>query len=249
MASAEPPPPGLAAHLYEEQDWAACRVEALRELHQTPNDHPLLLIRSLSELHLGGDPSASLLKLIPASGPPDDVALQAHAALAGIFMKNAQWSDAFRHSLIVFQSATNVALCRTAAGQLDDLLRRDPDFNAQAPGLSAQLATARPLWQDAGATNRTALSGRPAEWIVQFYRSEIGPAVGQRCPLVPSCSIYALQALQKHGALGIALTADRLVREPAVVAGEPAIASPGRRYLVHPDPLEKHDGWMHDNAP
>lgn len=37
---------------------------------------------------------------------------------------------------------------------------------------------------------------------VRFYRIFISPMLGQNCRFYPSCSAYALEALEKHGVLG-----------------------------------------------
>ncbi|MFZ9087515.1 MAG: membrane protein insertion efficiency factor YidD [Pontimonas sp.] len=45
------------------------------------------------------------------------------------------------------------------------------------------------------------------------YRKVISPLYGQVCRYYPSCSLYALRAIQYHGALrGIGLSAWRVVR-------------------------------------
>ena len=84
---------------------------------------------------------------------------------------------------------------------------------------------------------------RPALWAVGFYRQQVRPALGQRCSLTPSCSQYGVEALHSHGLLGLAMIADRGVREPAVVA---ARANPVRAQgrTKYSDPLRDHDGWM-----
>lgn len=61
---------------------------------------------------------------------------------------------------------------------------------------------------------------RPALWprqalmgLVQGYRLLLKPWLGNACRFEPSCSAYALQALERHGALhGGALTGWRLLR-------------------------------------
>jgi len=37
--------------------------------------------------------------------------------------------------------------------------------------------------------------------IVLFYRKRISPMSAPKCRFVPTCSAYALEALEKHGAL------------------------------------------------
>jgi hypothetical protein len=49
--------------------------------------------------------------------------------------------------------------------------------------------------------------------IVRAYRIFLSPWLGSACRFEPTCSVYALQALQAHGAAGGSyLTAARLMR-------------------------------------
>jgi len=49
--------------------------------------------------------------------------------------------------------------------------------------------------------------------LVQGYRLLLSPWLGSACRFEPTCSLYALQALQRHGALaGTYLTLRRLGR-------------------------------------
>ena len=45
----------------------------------------------------------------------------------------------------------------------------------------------------------------PLAWIfslpVRFYRLFISPGLGSNCRYQPTCSAYALESLQKHGAI------------------------------------------------
>lgn len=36
--------------------------------------------------------------------------------------------------------------------------------------------------------------------LIKFYQKYLSPLKGTKCPYVPSCSGYGLQAIQKHGA-------------------------------------------------
>ncbi len=51
---------------------------------------------------------------------------------------------------------------------------------------------------------------------IGFFQNFTSPIDGPRCPMTPTCSAYALHALERHGpALAIMLTVDRLLREEA----------------------------------
>ncbi len=48
---------------------------------------------------------------------------------------------------------------------------------------------------------------------VRGYRIALSPWVGRSCRYMPTCSAYALEALEKHGAVrGAALAAARIAR-------------------------------------
>jgi putative membrane protein insertion efficiency factor len=49
--------------------------------------------------------------------------------------------------------------------------------------------------------------------LIRFYQRFIGPGLPRACRFHPSCSAYAVEALQRHGAArGFWLTARRLGR-------------------------------------
>ena len=48
---------------------------------------------------------------------------------------------------------------------------------------------------------------------VRFYRLVISPLIGSNCRFQPTCSSYALEALEKHGAVkGTALAVKRIAK-------------------------------------
>ncbi|MEL6792288.1 MAG: membrane protein insertion efficiency factor YidD [Pseudomonadota bacterium] len=57
----------------------------------------------------------------------------------------------------------------------------------------------------------------PLSWVfslpVKLYRATFSPLVGMNCRYHPTCSAYALEALEKHGAIkGSWLAARRILR-------------------------------------
>ena len=64
-----------------------------------------------------------------------------------------------------------------------------------------------------GSGARPSLPARGLILLVEGYRVLLAPLVGGHCRFWPSCSVYAREALQKHGARrGTQLTLARLLR-------------------------------------
>lgn len=52
----------------------------------------------------------------------------------------------------------------------------------------------------------------PLIWLIRGYKIFLSPVFGQHCRYTPTCSTYAIEALEKHGAIkGTWLAAKRLV--------------------------------------
>ena len=90
---------------------------------------------------------------------------------------------------------------------------------------------------------RRTMTGWFAQVIIRFYQTQIGPALGQRCAMYPSCSHYSLEACRRYGLAGIPMTADRIIRESDHI-----------RYRLNPirlhgrelyyDPVQHHSYWF-----
>lgn len=61
--------------------------------------------------------------------------------------------------------------------------------------------------------------------LVKVYQSALSPFFGQQCRFTPTCSHYAVEALQTHGAIkGLLLTVKRLSRcHPWHVGGHDSV--------------------------
>lgn len=78
--------------------------------------------------------------------------------------------------------------------------------------------------------------------LVKGFQKYVSPVDGDRCGLYPSCSNYALQALDKHGLLmGLVMTFDRLLRESDELRLSRPILSDGT--LLFDDPVSANDFW------
>ncbi len=78
-------------------------------------------------------------------------------------------------------------------------------------------------------------------WLF-FYQRCLTSVTASRCPMIPSCSNYSLEAIRKHGAImGILLTADRLLHEWEEQRHVPLVRRQGR--VGRWDPVEANDFW------
>jgi hypothetical protein len=83
----------------------------------------------------------------------------------------------------------------------------------------------------------------PGIWLLNVYRDYVSPVDGDRCPSVPTCSSYAVQAFKKHGFfMGWMMTVDRLIHEGREERSvSPLVYSNGTWKLY--DPVENNDFW------
>jgi len=100
-----------------------------------------------------------------------------------------------------------------------------------------------PSSPDLKTTSKTVEDFHPLKWGIRFFQKYISPVDGPRCPMTPTCSSYALQALEKHGpAIGTFMTVDRLFHE-----SDPREQRHPVRYgdrVRYRDPLENNDFWF-----
>ena len=240
----------LASELYTEGNMTACETECRRVLLAEPGNGPAALLRAMAASRSGASSTNDLAGLCGDRELAGDIRTIARCELADALLRAGKVGAAFREYRQVFQSTRSHALLRRCGPALTLLTRDDPSLAAGAPELVAQLATGAEIWERRHAkTARTERPRRrsrvamPIAWIIALYRSQVSPAIGDRCSLTPSCSEFALRALRKHGLVGLAIYADRAVREPDVVkARKNPVYTDGRRR--YPDPLEDHDSWM-----
>jgi putative membrane protein insertion efficiency factor len=83
----------------------------------------------------------------------------------------------------------------------------------------------------------------PLIWVLKAYQEHLSPVDGGRCPSVPTCSSYSLEAFRKHGFfMGWMMTVDRLIHEGKEEAAvSPLLFSEGKWRLY--DPVENNDFW------
>ena len=97
---------------------------------------------------------------------------------------------------------------------------------------------------------------RPLVAVLRGYQRWISPALPPTCRFYPTCSAYAIEALQVHGLLrGAALTVWRLLRcapwhpggiDPVPLGRRPRTSSPAGRTT---DPRTRSAGNHEEQAP
>ncbi len=83
----------------------------------------------------------------------------------------------------------------------------------------------------------------PAAFPMRFYQHVMGRVDGKSCPSYPVCSLYARQAVARHGLLvGSWLALDRLIHEGGDLKHAIWVRVDGqvRSY----DPLSRNDFWL-----
>ncbi len=86
--------------------------------------------------------------------------------------------------------------------------------------------------------------------LLWAYRNLVSPLLGPSCRYYPSCSTYAVQALQVHGAAkGTALAVARVCRCHPWAAGGVDHVPPRGRWRPEPDPDPDPDHHDADGEP
>lgn len=247
----------LAEELYAEGNWAAARAEGLRaqvEAEDEARSAGARLLAAQAALRMGKDRAQAKAEL-EAVWRDAAAPLETRSAAAYAFGL-AAWEDrnrdaAFDSLRFAYVNARAAPLFWRSGCSLYFFLKADKPLRRQEASLWQSLQSCRDAWPlevwrecRPRKPRGTSWAARPGRWIVRFYRAQIGPAIGARCDLEPSCSEYFRQASHAHGLLGVSIMADRFIREPTVVAAKekPIVMPDGR--IRYADPLSDHDAWM-----
>ncbi|MBU1694626.1 MAG: membrane protein insertion efficiency factor YidD [Verrucomicrobia bacterium] len=245
--------PDLAADLFEEGRWTECSRECRRVLLSDPADETARLLQAVSSLRSGrtNEWAGDTLAALSRSRRPEVRAMAAYELGRVVWAKNDAGA-AFDLLRKAFLETRSQPLFLRSGCSLHTLLRDFPTLGKNDPSVLQSLETCRPLWtlelreecaSPLGPQGREPWVATPGRWVVTFYRNQIAPAIGARCSLEPSCSVYFLAASRKHGLLGLPMLADRLVREPSVVAeGRHPVQGDGPTRFA--DPVSDHDAWF-----
>jgi len=230
-----------------------CRREALRERAANPDNAWANMYFHAAGMHgdIRFDESISGLEQVAEEFQNNRaVASAAHFHLGLDAWSRRDTANAWKYLSRSFQHHENDEQYKLAGCMLFMIQWDHPEVIPESDSsLVTQLRTMRPLWTreriDAALKykesreEQNAVSGKPGQWVVSFYQSQVGPAIGNRCSLHPSCSRYFRQASKEHGIKGIALIGDRLVREPGVVGrAEKTVFVDGQEKIA--DPVSDH---------
>ncbi|MDD4737562.1 MAG: membrane protein insertion efficiency factor YidD [Kiritimatiellae bacterium] len=96
---------------------------------------------------------------------------------------------------------------------------------------------------DQNAQKNTGFSKKYGGLALNFYQNTLSVVVRSACPMEPSCSNYARDAVKKHGlGRGLLLIMDRLLRENSEGYYAPLVKTETRGYKYY-DPVENSDFW------
>lgn len=244
----------LTLGLYEKGRWELCRRECRRALLTDPDNAPhFQLLEALSDQHSGGEPVEILAKLDALIAADTDTKITAAASYekGRLHWLLDQPEDALHAFEQTFYTTGSKELFLRSSCSMFQLMNDNKFLKEDREALISQINTSREEWY--GRLFTETAKPEPADsrteqpnWLVRFYRSQISPAIGNRCTLQPSCSEYFQQAQQKHGWASIPMIADRFCREPEVnsLKKHPVVTPTGR--IRYGDPLENHDFWMKD---
>ncbi|HRT06494.1 MAG TPA: membrane protein insertion efficiency factor YidD [Kiritimatiellia bacterium] len=245
----------LAVDLFAEGSWAAAHVEGLRVQAEVsgPGANRAQSLAAVSSLRLdaGRESAKDVLANLWRAGSAD---LETRC-MAAYEYGLADWADGGTNAAAALEFAyletRDTPLFWRAGCSLYFYLKADKPLRESRPATWRSLQSCRDAWPLAvwqecrpRKPRGPSVASLPGRWIVAFYRAQIGPAIGSRCDLQPSCSEYFLQASRAHGWLGVPIMADRFVREPSVVsAREKPVAMPDGR-VRFADPVSDHDRWL-----
>lgn len=245
-------PIGLATDLFEQNEWELCQRECKRaRLAGSQPVERFQLLNTMAGVRLGVEPSVASKQLHFIIEENRDIQVSAMAAyergrLEWQMNQPAASLDSFA---LAFHSTTNKALFLRASCSIFLLFKDAPELKKEHADLVSQITTSRNQWYGAlfsECAKPDTKKDKPnsPSWIIRFYRSQISPAIGDRCVLEPSCSEYFQQAHQLYGLKAYPMIADRFCREPDESHEKrfPVVMPTGQ--IRYGDPIENHDFWM-----
>ena len=181
----------LAVELYAEGDWSNCFRECRRILKDRPDWKPAKALAGVCQMSIQNRLETGAESWDPGSSFEDaDLRAMVFYQMGLIFQEQGRLHQAVRNLEQSFLQAKDPVLSARAGCTLYQILRETPDIVLDG-ATRIQLETLAPTWdrkirrETALASRRGCAFSKPGEWIVAFYRRQIGPAIGMRCSLAP----------------------------------------------------------------
>jgi len=87
------------------------------------------------------------------------------------------------------------------------------------------------------------------KWALEAFAATVSRVDGDRCAMMPSCSAYAIQAVEKHGlTVGLIMTFDRLMRCGGDEYRYAPLITARDGYSRIYDPLSHNDFWWYKTS-
>lgn len=97
--------------------------------------------------------------------------------------------------------------------------------------------------QETAGSSRASRGSRPLIAAIRWYQRTVSPGLPRRCRYYPTCSAYAVEALDVHGPVkGLLLAAWRLLRcNPLTKGGVDHVPEQGQWRYPHPHDIARFE--------
>jgi putative component of membrane protein insertase Oxa1/YidC/SpoIIIJ protein YidD len=241
--------------LAQENDWQSCYVEATRASIADPKDIEIQYYKAISEIKICRNKKAALNNLYTIYTSTNRPTSDKIRILSAYEYGREKWKtekpeEAFNALTFTFYNTSNPELFILSGFSLFQFAQDYPKYKKEHPSLYMQINSSRDLW-NAKYLNRTKIDShrkdglitKAGKGFISFYRTQIGPAIGERCVLQPSCSEYFKRNINKHGIVAVPMQADRFCREPDESHKSDNIVIINDK-IKHTDPITNHDFWF-----
>lgn len=246
----------LIKQFAKEANWKNCYVEAMRAGISYPENQEFKYYKAMSALKLNKNTEKALdtlYKIYTSTNLPTSTRIK---TLAAYEYGKEQWEQAndnkaFDALTYTFYNTKSPELFILSGCALFQFSSDFPQYKKDNSDLYMQINSSRDLWNAKYFAlskvdikhDKIGIITKAGQGFITFYRTHIGPAIGDRCVLNPSCSEYFKQNLNAHGIVAVPMQADRFFREPDMAHRSDNIIIVNGR-IKHADPISDHDFWF-----
>ncbi|MDA3797467.1 MAG: membrane protein insertion efficiency factor YidD [Kiritimatiellae bacterium] len=246
----------LIKQFAKDANWKNCYVEAMRADISYPENQEFKYYKAMSALKLNKNNEESLETLYKIYTSTNLPTSNRTKTLAAYEYGREQWKQAndkqaFDGVTYTFYNTKSPELFILSGCALFQFASDFPQYKKDNPDLYMQINSSRDLWNAKYFTlskveikhENTGLITKAGKGFITFYRTQIGPAIGDRCVLQPSCSEYFKQNLNAHGIVALPMQTDRFFREPDMAHRSSNVIIVNGK-VKHTDPISDHDFWF-----